>query len=130
MGGGGGNKKVLVSFAVLMFLGIAVYFRLWSIDYRVSSDETELIRRQFDLANREAMDESAEWRLKYDVEAERSTRCINELKQLRGSIEDDGNAANNNHKLMMLQKENFALIERMEALKQELEAQKLKCSLQ
>lgn len=44
MRGGGGNKKVLVSFVVLMFLGIAVYFRLWTIDYRVSSDETELIR--------------------------------------------------------------------------------------
>lgn len=39
-------------------------------------------RRQFDLANREAMDESAEWRLKYDVEAERATQCMNELKQV------------------------------------------------
>ncbi|KAM5559808.1 hypothetical protein ABKV19_021140 [Rosa sericea] len=130
MAGGGGNKKILASFVVLMFLGFVVYFRLWTIDYRVSSDETELIRRQFDLANREAMDESAEWRLKYDVEAERSNKCMNKLKQMKGSFEEDGNAANINQKLVMLQKENIALVERVEALKQELEAEKLKCSLQ
>ncbi|KAK9920910.1 hypothetical protein M0R45_029448 [Rubus argutus] len=131
MGGGGGSKKILVGFVVLMFLGSVVYFRLWTIDYKVSSDETELIRRQFDLANREAMDESAEWRLKYDVEEERSTKCMNELKQIKGSLEkENGNAASINQKLVMLQKENMALVERMEALKQELEAEKLKCSLQ
>nr|XP_004304432.2 PREDICTED: uncharacterized protein LOC101312560 [Fragaria vesca subsp. vesca] len=130
MRGGGGNKKVLLSFVILMFLGIAVYFRLWTIDYRVSSDETELIRRQFDLANREAMDESAEWRLKYDVEAERSTKCMNELKQIKGSLEEDGNATNINLKLVMQQKENVALAEQIEALKQELETEKLKCRLQ
>lgn len=44
MGGGGGSKKILVGFVVLMFLGSVVYFRLWTIDYKVSSDETELIR--------------------------------------------------------------------------------------
>ncbi|ONI03072.1 hypothetical protein PRUPE_6G236600 [Prunus persica] len=107
MGGGGGSKKILVGLVVLMLFGVAVYLKLWTIDYTVSSDEAELLRRQFDLANREAMDESAEWRLKYDVEAERATKCMNELKQ-----------------------ENMALVERMEAMKQELEAEKLKCSLQ
>ena len=40
---------------------------------------TRTCRRQFDLANREAMDESAEWRLKYDEEVERATKCLNEL---------------------------------------------------
>lgn len=40
---------------------------------------THTCRRQFDLANREAMDESAEWRLKYDEEVERATKCLNEL---------------------------------------------------
>ncbi|XP_004304431.1 PREDICTED: uncharacterized protein LOC101312560 isoform 1 [Fragaria vesca subsp. vesca] len=87
-------------------------------------------RRQFDLANREAMDESAEWRLKYDVEAERSTKCMNELKQIKGSLEEDGNATNINLKLVMQQKENVALAEQIEALKQELETEKLKCRLQ
>ncbi|KAL6145823.1 hypothetical protein ACLB2K_056507 [Fragaria x ananassa] len=89
-----------------------------------------LSRRQFDLANREAMDESAEWRLKYDVEAERSTKCMNELKQIKGSLEEDGNATNINLKLVMQQKENIALAEQIEALKQELETEKLKCRLQ
>ncbi|KAL6133393.1 hypothetical protein ACLB2K_065629 [Fragaria x ananassa] len=89
-----------------------------------------LSRQQFDLANREAMDESAEWRLKYDVEAERSTKCVNELNQIKGSLEEDGNAANINLKLVMLQKENVALAEQIEALKQELETEKLKCRLQ
>ncbi|CAL2267733.1 unnamed protein product [Prunus armeniaca] len=105
MGGGGGSKKILVGLVVLMLFGVAVYLKLWTIDYTVSSDEAELLRRQFDLANREAMDESAEWRLKYDVEAERATECMNELKQIKGSFEeDDGNAASLNRKLVNLQK--------------------------
>ncbi|KAF2289929.1 hypothetical protein GH714_039206 [Hevea brasiliensis] len=76
---GGERKKILVGLVVAMFLGIAVYLRLWSIDYAISSDDTELLRRQFDLANREAMDESAEWRMKYDEEAERAAKCDKEL---------------------------------------------------
>jgi hypothetical protein len=28
------------------------------------------------------MDESAEWRLKYDVEVERSTECVKQLNQV------------------------------------------------
>lgn len=39
-------------------------------------------RKQFDLANREAMEESAEWRLKYDVEAERASNCLKELMEV------------------------------------------------
>ncbi|XP_048442011.1 uncharacterized protein LOC103962543 isoform X5 [Pyrus x bretschneideri] len=88
-----------------MFLGIAVYLRLWTIDYSISSDESELVRQQFDLANREAMDESAEWRLKYNEEAEKATKCMNQLKQITGSFgEGDGNAATVNQKLLNLQK--------------------------
>ncbi|GLT72334.1 hypothetical protein SLA2020_442790 [Shorea laevis] len=64
--GGGGRRRTLVGLGLAMFLGIAVYFRLWSIDYSISSDDNELLRRQFDLASKEAMDESAEWRLRYD----------------------------------------------------------------
>ncbi|XP_009345769.2 uncharacterized protein LOC103937533 [Pyrus x bretschneideri] len=130
-GGGGGSKKILVGLVLVMFLGIAVYLRLWTIDYSISSDEADLLRRQFDLANREAMDESAEWRLKYDEEAKKATKCINQLKQIKGLFgEGDGNAANVDQKLLNLQKENMALVKRMEALKQELEAEKLKCSVQ
>ncbi|KAJ6316298.1 hypothetical protein OIU78_019558 [Salix suchowensis] len=76
---GGERKRILVGLVVAMILGIAVYFRLWTIDYANSSEDTELIRRQFDLANREAMDESAEWRMKYDEEVERSAKCDKQL---------------------------------------------------
>lgn len=39
-----------------------------------------LSRKQFDIANREAMDESAEWRLKYDEEVDRVNKCLKELQ--------------------------------------------------
>lgn len=42
----------------------------------------QCFRRQFDLANKEAMDESAEWRLKYDLEAERANKCLSELNMV------------------------------------------------
>ncbi|XP_012082360.1 uncharacterized protein LOC105642218 [Jatropha curcas] len=122
--GGGERKKILVGLVVAMFLGIAVYLRLWSIDYAISSDDTELLRRQFDLANREAMDESAEWRMKYDEEAERGAKCDKELIEIKQKVED---AASTNQQLVMLQKENMDLVERMERLKKELAAAKLKC---
>ncbi|KAL6336280.1 hypothetical protein AAG906_014449 [Vitis piasezkii] len=127
----GGRSPILVGLVLVMVLGCAIYFRLWTIDYTISSDETEILRRQFDLANREAMDESAEWRLKYDEEVERATKCLNELIKVKESSEKKvEDAASTNQKLAMLQKENMALLERVESLKQELEAEKLKCSLQ
>ncbi|CAK7343060.1 unnamed protein product [Dovyalis caffra] len=79
---GGERKKILMGLMVAMILGFAVYFRLWTIDYAISSDDTELIRRQFDLANREALDESAEWRIKYDEEVERAAKCDKQLIEL------------------------------------------------
>ncbi|KAG6744102.1 hypothetical protein POTOM_052811 [Populus tomentosa] len=84
----------------------------------------ETCRRQFDLANREALDESAEWRMKYDEEVERSAKCDKQLIEIKQKVED---AASINQQLVMLQKENMALVGRMEVLKRELEATKLKC---
>ncbi|KAJ6922943.1 hypothetical protein NC652_016562 [Populus alba x Populus x berolinensis] len=121
---GGERKKILVGLMVAMILGFAVYFRLWTIDYAISSDDTELIRRQFDLANREALDESAEWRMKYDEEVERAAKCDKQLVEIKQKVED---AASVNQQLVMLQKENMALVGRMEVLKNKLEASKLKC---
>ncbi|KAH8505633.1 hypothetical protein H0E87_012746 [Populus deltoides] len=120
----GERKKILVGLMVAMLLGFAVYFRLWTIDYAISSDDTELIRRQFDLANREALDESAEWRMKYDEEVERAAKCDKQLVEIKQKVED---AATINQQLVMLQKENMALVGRMEVLKNKLEATKLKC---
>ena len=39
-------------------------------------------RRQFDLANKEAMDESAEWRLRFDEEADKASKCAKELEEV------------------------------------------------
>ncbi|CAN1805431.1 hypothetical protein LINPERHAP1_LOCUS24270 [Linum perenne] len=97
----GERRMILVGLAVAMLLGTAVYLRLWTIDYAISSDETELIRRQFDLANREAMDESAEWRMKYDEEAERAAKCDKELIEIKQNVDD---AASVNQQLVVLQK--------------------------
>ncbi|OMO52134.1 hypothetical protein CCACVL1_29344 [Corchorus capsularis] len=123
------RRRILVGLAVAMFLGVAVYFRLWAIDYSVSSDDSELLRRQFDLANKEAMDESAEWRMRFDEEADKASKCAKELQEIKESIErkDDPTSFN---KLAMLQKENAALLKQVEALKNELQAEKLRCRSQ
>ncbi|XP_057427733.1 uncharacterized protein LOC130721028 [Lotus japonicus] len=122
------RSSILLTLAFLMFMGIAVYFRLWAIDYNMSSDDTELIRRQFDLANREAMDESAEWRLKYDEEVNRANKCLKELRAFQESSKKAEDASGINHKLAILQKENAILLERVETLKREVEDEKSKCN--
>ncbi|KAF5799242.1 hypothetical protein HanRHA438_Chr00c11g0848891 [Helianthus annuus] len=120
------RRPLLIGVLIVMALGISVYLRLWTIDYQISSTETELLRRQFDLANREAVDESAEWRLRFDEAEERANTCANELKSVKANLGDNSMTK----RLDMLQKENMNLLERVETLKQELEAEKLKCSTQ
>ncbi|GMP50426.1 hypothetical protein CsSME_00017047 [Camellia sinensis var. sinensis] len=127
---GGGRRTILIGLGLVMVLGIAVYLRLWVIDYRISSDEAELLRRQFDLANREAMEESAEWRFKYDEEVKKASNCAQELNEMKQSLEKPEGTASINKELEMLQKENIGLLERVESLKQELEGEKLKCNAQ
>ncbi|KAB1223830.1 hypothetical protein CJ030_MR2G009183 [Morella rubra] len=137
--GGGVRRRVLVGLALAMLFGIAIYFRLWTIDYSISSQDTEVLRflsgllksgrRQFDLANKEAMDESAEWRLRYDKEAERTTKCVNELRKIKDSVKNEmDDAGSINQKVAQLEKENAALLERVETLKQELEDAKGSCN--
>ncbi|CAK9177872.1 unnamed protein product [Ilex paraguariensis] len=128
---GRGRRPILMGLALVMVLGIAVYLRLWTIDYRISSTESELIRRQFDLANKEAMDESAEWRHRYDEEVDRAAKCFKELIEMKESLKTKEVDAETtlNKKMEMLQKENMDLLERVESTKQELEAEKLKCSM-
>ncbi|KAG8483934.1 hypothetical protein CXB51_023518 [Gossypium anomalum] len=123
----GRERRILVGFAVAMFLGITVYFRLWMIDYSVSSHDTELLRRQFDLANKEAMDESAEWRLRFDEEADKASKCAKELEKIKESIVKKEDSISFNNKLALLQKENAALLERVETLKNKLEDEKMRC---
>ncbi|MED6119896.1 hypothetical protein PIB30_015846 [Stylosanthes scabra] len=115
------RRTMVASLGFLMLMGVAVYFRLWAIHYKISSDDSELLRRQFDIANREAMDESAEWRLRYDQALHRENKCLHDLRALK-----EGEDANN--KLTILQKENAILLERVETLKRELQEEKLKCN--
>ncbi|XP_049407444.1 uncharacterized protein LOC125870938 [Solanum stenotomum] len=125
---GGGRKQIFLGLGLVMVMGLAVYLRLWTIDYNFSSSETELLRRQFDLASREAMDESAVWRKRYDDEEKISSSCQKELIKIKQLLKEDG-AAGIKKKLDLLQKENIDLLERLESLKQELESEKLKCSM-
>ncbi|GKV12206.1 hypothetical protein SLEP1_g23385 [Rubroshorea leprosula] len=121
------RRRILVGLAVAMVFGFAVYLRLWTIDYTISSNEAELIRREFEIANREAIDESAEWRLRYDMEAETAKKCANELEEVKGSIGKVEASTDFSRKLEVLEKENEALQKQVETLKQELESVKLKC---
>ncbi|KAK8561903.1 hypothetical protein V6N13_148948 [Hibiscus sabdariffa] len=122
-----GRSRILVGFAVTMFLGVAVYFRLWAIQHSLASDDAELIRRQFDLANKEAMDESAEWRFRFDKEAERASKCAKELEEMKESFGKKEDSTSSDIRLKMLQTENAALLKQIETLKDELEAEKRRC---
>ncbi|GER45490.1 basic-leucine zipper transcription factor family protein [Striga asiatica] len=134
------RRQILIGLGFVMLLGIAVYLRLWTIDYRISSNDTELLRKQFDLANREAMDESAEWRRRFDHEFDKASKCLSELDeymmkaanqsfaQMKKSLHGRTKQTIVNRNMEMLQKENIDLLERVESLKKELEAEKLRCS--
>ncbi|KAK6942814.1 hypothetical protein RJ641_028191 [Dillenia turbinata] len=126
----GGRRPVLVALALVIVLGVAVYVRLWSIDYNISSVDADTLRREFDLANKEAMDESAEWRHRYDQQVEIAAQCQNDLIEIKQSlkkVEDDPSLSK---RLEMLQKENVGLVKQLETLRKELEAEKLKCKSQ
>ncbi|KAK7355522.1 hypothetical protein VNO80_14780 [Phaseolus coccineus] len=125
---GAKRRSILATLAFLMLMGIAVYFRLWAIHYNLSADDTRIIRQQFDTANREAMDESAEWRLRYDEEVDRTKKCLQELQVFQMSSQKEQDASHINHKLAILQKENAVLFERLETLKRELEEERLRCT--
>ncbi|XP_059306552.1 uncharacterized protein LOC132057997 [Lycium ferocissimum] len=133
---GRGRKQIFLGLGLVMVMGLAVYLRLWTIDYKFSSTETELLRRQFNLASREAMDESAVWRKRYNDEEVKSSACQKEVIKIGAyatlSIKQllkEDSTASIKKKLDLLQKENIDLLERLESLKQELESEKLKCSM-
>lgn len=44
MTGGSERKTILVGLILALVLGVAVYLRLWTIDYTLSSDDTERLR--------------------------------------------------------------------------------------
>ncbi|CAL9057253.1 unnamed protein product [Musa banksii] len=69
-------------------------------------------KREFEHANMEAMDESAEWRMRYDVEVDRSRQIQDELLKVKASL------AGASRRFSMLQKENMKLQKQFESLKQ------------
>ncbi|KAG8072824.1 hypothetical protein GUJ93_ZPchr0006g41711 [Zizania palustris] len=94
-GGGGGagrrqeRQALMVAFAVALLMGTAVYFRIWarqSSDPSFTVDDREELRRQFERANLEAMDESAEWRMKYDTEFAKNKQLQDELRKAKASL--------------------------------------------
>ncbi|KAJ1281517.1 hypothetical protein BS78_04G312200 [Paspalum vaginatum] len=106
-GGGMGRRQerqgLMVAFALALLMGTAVYFRIWarqSSDPSFTADDREELRRQFEQANLEAMDESAEWRMKYDKELEKSKQLQDELSKVKASM------AGTARRLELLQKEN------------------------
>ncbi|XP_057471830.1 uncharacterized protein LOC130760495 isoform X5 [Actinidia eriantha] len=74
------------------------------------------------------MEESADWRLRYDEAVERASKCTKELIEIKKSLKKVEDAAGINKKLEMLQKENMGLLVRVKSLKQEIEAEKSKCN--
>ncbi|CAL9136395.1 unnamed protein product [Musa acuminata var. zebrina] len=120
------RRAILVGFAVALFLGVAVYFRLWAIDRQddstATADDRETLRRQFERANMEAMDESAEWRMKYDGEVERNKQVQDELQKAKASL------SSATKRFDILQKESMNLQKQIESLKQQIEERRQHCN--
>ncbi|XP_077229132.1 acyl-CoA-binding domain protein isoform X2 [Tasmannia lanceolata] len=122
------RSPFFIGLILIMLLGMAIYLRLWAIDSTFSKEDNEMIR-QFDLANREAMEEAADWRLKYDEEVERGAYRLKELMEVKEALEQKTEeAASISGRLAMLEKENLILLERVESMTKELENEKLNCS--
>ncbi|KAM0927646.1 hypothetical protein ACQ4PT_002726 [Festuca glaucescens] len=108
----------MLAFAVALLMGTAVYFRIWarqSDDPSFTADDREELRRQFEHANLEAMDESAEWRMKYDTEFGRNRQLEDELLKAKTTLTASA------MRLESLQKDNVLL-------KRQIESMKLQCN--
>ncbi|KAH7669872.1 Myosin rod fragments domain-containing protein [Dioscorea alata] len=119
--GGGQRRRLLLGFGLALLFGMAIYFRLWVIDSSFSLDDREALRKQFDRANMEAMDESAEWRMKYDRELEISRQYQLEITEIKDALSDS------KKKIVTLQEENTGLEMQVESLKRKLEAMEQHC---
>ncbi|KAJ4775546.1 acyl-CoA-binding domain protein [Rhynchospora pubera] len=109
---GGRRQTVMVGFAVALLLGVGVYLRIWSIDSSFTADDREILRQQFERANLEAMDESAEWRMKYDGEVDRSRQFQEELLKVKASL------AASTKRVSDMQKKYITLQKEMKSLKE------------
>ncbi|KAL0928236.1 hypothetical protein M5K25_000108 [Dendrobium thyrsiflorum] len=104
------RRTLILGFVVALLLGTVIYLRLWSIDSSFTVDDREELRRQFDRANMEAMDESAAWRMKYDAEFDKSRQFEDELVKVKAA------QAGTNERLIALRKENESLKKKVKLL--------------
>ncbi|KAL6912292.1 hypothetical protein ACP4OV_001097 [Aristida adscensionis] len=108
------RRALMAAFAVALLMGTAVYFRIWarqSSDPSFTADDREELRRQFERANLEAMDESAEWRLKYDTEVGKNRQLQDDLMKAKASL------TALTKRLELLQKDNEMLRRQTESLR-------------
>eukprot|EP00252_Welwitschia_mirabilis_P004251 TRINITY_DN14536_c0_g1_i2.p1 TRINITY_DN14536_c0_g1~~TRINITY_DN14536_c0_g1_i2.p1 ORF type:complete len:135 (+),score=17.84 TRINITY_DN14536_c0_g1_i2:177-581(+) len=118
-------------FCLLTFMTVIafiVYIRMWSVESDLDLNNDKVDRMVFEQVQSEALDEAAEWRKKYDEEAEKSGKYAERIAEVNRVL------ANKNQQLETLnthvediQKENQELLKEVERLKQELRYQKLKC---
>uniref|UniRef100_A0A1D1YPL5 Intermediate filament protein ifc-1 n=2 Tax=Anthurium amnicola TaxID=1678845 RepID=A0A1D1YPL5_9ARAE len=118
------RPTVVIGMLVLSMLAAVsvIYLRLWAIDSGFSSEDRDSLRKQFDRANMEAMDESAEWRMKYDREVESVRQYKEEVIQVNEAL------TTANEKLALLQKENTYLRGQLVSLKHEIKAVRHNCT--
>ncbi|KAF3776815.1 hypothetical protein EJ110_NYTH46953 [Nymphaea thermarum] len=119
-----------VGLVIMMVIGCTVYLKLWSVSSYISLRDAEIMRSQFERAQNEALDESAEWRMKYDEEVQRSGKYLLELVQVREELEKKiEEAEKSKSDLAVLQKEKQSLHKRTESLLHELQSVKMKCHI-
>eukprot|EP00252_Welwitschia_mirabilis_P004252 TRINITY_DN14536_c0_g1_i3.p1 TRINITY_DN14536_c0_g1~~TRINITY_DN14536_c0_g1_i3.p1 ORF type:complete len:156 (+),score=22.23 TRINITY_DN14536_c0_g1_i3:177-644(+) len=139
-------------FCLLTFMTVIafiVYIRMWSVESDLDLNNDKVDRMVFEQVQSEALDEAAEWRKKYDEEAEKSGKYAERIAEglvvfffvfelaIRSCAtlsKVNRVLANKNQQLETLnthvediQKENQELLKEVERLKQELRYQKLKC---
>ncbi|KAK9168815.1 hypothetical protein Syun_000955 [Stephania yunnanensis] len=122
-------RPIWFGLAMVLLFGFFTYMRLWSIHSDFSHADTDLIRKQFDLANREAMDESAEWRFKYDEVVERAAKCVKDLIQAKEALDKKVEDFDRiSEEMADLEKEKSELLDQVKILMEELESEKSRCS--
>ncbi|XP_031484208.1 uncharacterized protein LOC116253512 isoform X1 [Nymphaea colorata] len=119
-----------VGLVIMMVIGCTVYLKLWSVSSYISLRDAEIMRSQFERAQNEALDESAEWRMKYDEEVQRSGKYLQELVRVREELEKKiEETEKSKSDLAVLQKEKQSLHKRTESLLHELQSVKMKCHI-
>ncbi|KAH9288190.1 hypothetical protein KI387_032307, partial [Taxus chinensis] len=80
----------------MMAMGILIYLRLWNVEADLHlEDDSRVDRIVFEQAQSEAFDEAAEWRKKYDEEAEKSSEKQQKLVEVTQILKEKTNHLQN-----------------------------------